>query len=453
MSTTSSNPKEEMRGNYRRSRANSFGGVGNPLMIEVKDTEQQKQFYSNWPVVPFHEGADATLDLFELCTLLSPTNGGIITTIRDFVLGGEFEVIRKKRAGLARHKEDMEEVEVSREESYAYWDWVEEVIPGEELLQVATEIFDNFKQYGNAFVEVVVGHSMGDDIATIRSHDAPYCRYLSTLPGENKVVLISPEWSDAYITKYPPIAITRYPQWTEEDTGVKRTIIHLLNKVPKYDWYGMPDWIVGLYSAYQEIQMGEYGSDEYANRLTAQVIVETTDPAATLDEEVAEDDPYLDMQEAMEYLFSNKHGERRRFLHRSKDTQTEQMNVWFVPSNHDHEFHQFMSEVTEKQLMKAHSWHPMLMLTQPGRLGNSSEFKQVLRLKHQTVVRKYQKKIGQVLDLAFRLIEEHRGGTTWTSQYSIFFRNQFEEMMIEDPTVETEEVEETEPTNSPDPEE
>lgn len=443
-----------MRDAYRASRNSAFGGVANPLHLEVKDTSEQRKFYASWPVVPFHEGADATLDLFELCNFLSPTHGGVVTTIRDFVLGGEFEIIRKKRKGLARHKEELADAEVSKEESFEFWDWVESYIPGDQLLDVATQLFDNYKQFGNAFMEVVVGTSAGENIAEIRSHDAAYCRYLATELGENKLLLISPEWTHSYVSKHPPQAITLYPQWSEDEVlGTKRTVIHLKNKVPKYDWYGMPDWLPGLYQAYQEIQMGEYGSDEYANRLSAQVIAETVDPVSMLDSEGEDLDDGEDVsfQEGMEMLFTNKHGERRRFLHRSRDVNTDPMQVWFVPTNHDYEFHRFMSEVTEKQIMKAHSWHPMLMLTQSGRLGNSSEFKQILRLKHQTVVRKYQKVIAGLLDRAFELIAKETGETNFTDQYSIFFRNQFEEMMLEDPTEETEEPEETDPSIVPTP--
>lgn len=448
MSSTNLTPKEKMLAS-RRAQTQVFDGVSRPLAQELKDPEKIRRLYSTWPIVPFLEGSDMTIDVLELCQSFSPTNGGILRRIQDFVLGGEFEVIYKKRGGLTRHQEDKDR-EVSKEESLVFWDFVEQAIKGDDLLDVASALFTNYKTYGNGYVEVSSSIIGGEWQINIINHDAPYCRYLSTLPGEPKTILISSLWDLDYLAKYPPDAVAVHPAFTTDENGVRRTIIHMKNKVPNHDWYGLPDWLCGLYSAFMEIEMGEYGIDEYGNRNTPQIIVETEDDLLAVDDE-ADTEEGISFKEGMRSMFTNSGGGRSRFLHRSRPRETGKMDVWFVPPNQDHNFHRFMSEVTERQLMKAHAWHPILSVSTIGKLGSGTEFKEILRMIHQTTVRRLQKRLSRVIDKVLEIVSESLGQEELTQKYSISFANLFAEMMVEDPTVETEQPAEIDPAPTEDP--
>lgn len=452
---TPTNPKRAMRNAVGNQQTTALGDVLNPIPLELRDVEEVKNLYSTWPIVPFFEGGDASLAFFDMVKNLSPTHGGTIGAIGDYVLGGELNVVTKKRAGFSRRSDESDEV--STDEFHGYVDWVETFIDGEDLLALCYRLYDNYKTYGNAFLEISMTRVAGESFIKLKSHDADTCRYLATLPGEDRIVLISPLWTTDYLATHTPDSVMLYPKTATGDDSTERTIIHIKNESTGHEWYGVPDWIMCLYYAYLEIQMGEYGTKQYANDFTPKLIIETVDdPDEDDTEDFDSDDDSFDT--AIDQVFTNKSGYQKKVLHRTRDVNSEKMFVHEVAGNTDEDFHTKMAELAERQIYKGHNWHPVLNQAIAGKLGMGTEFKQILRIKMNTVIRKIRKKLSTPIDTAFEMIAEFiddAEGRDQVARFSPDFTNVFEDMLRADPTVDTDpqtEESTTEPNEPTEPE-
>lgn len=422
-----------------RSRTGGFGEVSNPIAEELRDIEKAHARDPQIPVIPFFEDGDATLYFFDLLKKLSPTHGGIIQSIGDFVLGGEFTVERKKRGGFSRREDTPKEV--TDQEFNDYVDYIESWIEGEELLSLAWRVYDNLKTSGNAFVEIAITTVQGEKFVELINHDATTCKYLATSKGNPKVILISADWRKDYTTKYPPTPVFLYPNFDTKE-GVTRTILHLKNEVAGHEWYGLPDSVAAIYPAYSEVQRGEYGTRMYANDFTPRVFIETVDDFA---DEVEADEAGEEWDDAVDQVFTNKGGYSKRVLHRSRGINTEPALVEKIESSDDYRYQDVMSRINELDIFKAHNWHPALMLSIAGKLGSDSQFDSISRQKAHTVIKKLQKKIGGFLEKIIEVVttECFESQSDLVSQFSIGLTDNFEAMLLADPTEDTTEEENT----------
>ena len=184
--------------------------------------------------------------------------------------------------------------------------------------------------------------------------------------------------------------------------------------------------------------MGDFGTRGYANDFTAKVFIEVVDDYS--DEELDNMEDYEDdnseFDKAIDEVFTNKGPDQKRVLKRSRGINTEPAFVHEFKGNTDHEFHLFMSELTEKQIYKNTGWHPLLSVSTSGKLGVSTEFKQILRLKYNTTLRRRRRRLSNVADLICEEVAEFLGGEgiEITKNYSITTMNIFKDMLKEDPT-------------------
>lgn len=394
---------------FGRRRSSAFGDVRDPIAEELKDTDTSKLIYDKIPIIPFFDNGDATLRVMRRMRELSPTHSACISNIKEYVFGGELTTRRYVEPGMAFDtEEDIPLTEVEQTEIVDFIKGLNPDITFEELLNISMGIYENLKTYGNAFLRIDAVKVAGNWYFYFESVDAEKCRYYMTRPGEEKVIVISAEWTSSYINKYPPEFVGVYPDWAERQSGKISTIIHVKNKVVGRDWYGVPESFGSLYWQYMEVQQGQHGTSGYANDFVARVFFEiTAEPDADGDED--------DFDEAVRQTFTNQadsYGNQpKRYIIRRRLPDDKEATVHEFKSNTDHEYHTAMSTVAEKQVIKSHNWHTLLMgIPSPGRLGQNQEFKEVYKQYFNNVIRPWQERCLRPIMQAFQICEQMRDG-------------------------------------------
>lgn len=390
-----------------------------PIGEEIKDPDAIGVSYAMLPLVPFFQGNDSFLRFLNRLRLVSPTHGSIIESIREHTLGKGFVLNYRREPGFVR-KGDTEEV--SDAEFNRYVEWLRQWGRGDELLSEIANLIQNYLSSGNAYLEVVLSEVAGERYASIYSHDFMQCRYIATRPGEDKIVALSKAWDWGYLTKYPPELVNVYPNFTQMEDGTLRTIIHLKNREAGYQWYGLPPSISALYHMYMEYQQGDYTVDALANRFVGDVFMELEgDPE--VDEE---ENP--DFRRRLESQHTNR-GKRSRVVLRFRPPGSSDAVIHEFEHNTDHEYQEFISENSERQIMKAHGWHTVLLgVPQPGRLGNQSEFKDIYQVKYKTIIQPLQRRVMDAVNRAVDLVAEFFERDD-VMEFSLGLSNLFQDML------------------------
>ncbi|HRN93008.1 MAG TPA: hypothetical protein PLS87_11355 [Ferruginibacter sp.] len=145
---------------------------------------------------------------------------------------------------------------------------------------ILTDAFDKLKQDGNAFIELVETNVAGVKSLKVYVLNNFYCRFgpegedgrpehiiisksfakksgIISQPGKAKVVKLFRSLSDGD------------SNWTVDtkDTGVRRTVIHIKNKVSGIDHYGLPDSYSSFKHQVLESKSPQYNLDMFDNNL------------------------------------------------------------------------------------------------------------------------------------------------------------------------------------------
>lgn len=98
---------------------------------------------------------------------------------------------------------------------------------------------------GNAFIEIAVRKG----VVLLFHQDATRCR--KSKPNSNgeggNTVIISKDWSNHNKTYDKEVAL--YPNFTIDEKGVMRSIVHISDYEPSFQHYGVPEYIGGLIDA------------------------------------------------------------------------------------------------------------------------------------------------------------------------------------------------------------
>jgi hypothetical protein len=323
-----------------------------------------------------------------------------------------------------------EETPITKPEKREFMKFVESLNPEmtfEGLLNDATSIYENLKTYGNAFYRIDAVTVAGQTFFYFESVDAEKCRFFATERNQDKILVISPEWTSMYMQQYPPEFLDVYPNWSDYGNGHKSTIIHLKNKVVGRDWYGLPDSFGALYWQYLETQQGQHGTEGYANDFTPRIFIEITAEPDDGDED--------GFDQAMEETFTyqaSRYGNRpKRFITRRRLPDDDPATVHEFKSNTDHQFHTGMAALAEREILKCHNWHSVLLgAPTPGRIGQNEEFKEVYKQKYNSVIRQWQERSLRPIIQAMQACEKMRdGGMNVTNRLSLGLFNLYSEYL------------------------
>lgn len=128
-------------------------------------------------------------------------------------------------------------------------------VPLHEILEAQFEVYRSYKKTGNAYLmltEVTVG---GVPSLTLDVLDPLEVMYLNTKPNEPRSFVVSPNLADPlYFVDGPIEVVRKYPNWTQVDQNIRRTIFHVVNRRDHSRWYGRPDTLQSMYWQFVEWQ-------------------------------------------------------------------------------------------------------------------------------------------------------------------------------------------------------
>lgn len=410
-------------GGKRRSK--SLSTYGDPIADELKNLPAVSLMYRGFPVIPFLDEGDATLHFLRKMRELSPTQGSCHNNIKDYVMGGQFYVTSKKKPGFAHP--DVVDVPASVSDHDYMVDFIENLsadFTTQKFFQIGEAIYDEYRGAGHGWLKVefiTVGSTKQVNFEVI---DAEKGRYINPHKmqfglGVDTVLISSSRFTSG--TEEQLELIAEYPNTTDYGGGRSATVIPFSRKVSGRDWYGLPEHIQCLYYQFLDVQCGEYITEGYANGWTGKVFFETVMD----DEDETDDDAFVD---EVEYLFTNK-GEGRRFLVRNRLVSDEETKVHEFADDTTHESHTAYSSVAERQIIKSNNWSSILMnIPQPGKLGQSQEFKDIFKIKYFTVIRPLQNKVCDVLNTGLELAADFLGDKR-AAGFGVMLNNLFADLL------------------------
>lgn len=418
------NPKANGLSGIRKKCESVGDYICDPVTDEIRDYDRAKQLaYNIFPIVPFFDGADATLRFFRKMKEQSPTHGAVIDRIGVFTFGEGLKVVRKKRPGFVLQTEDNT---AGDGEANQFIDFVESINPdfdGEAMLTEMWQSHENLKTYGNYFLRVDMVEVAGVRAVFFKILDCETVRYKLTSKGEKKVLLVSPLWTWEYLQRETPEYLPVYPNIERTGRGMKSTVIHIRNNVVSREWYGMPDSFPSLRYQLLEAQQGQYSTENYANDFIPRTIIEV--------EADTEDDGSDGFDAAVKATYTNRAQEKKRVVIRRRLPDEKPMVVHEMKANTDHEYHVKMSDEAERQIVKSHGFHKVLLGSPtPGKLGQNQEFQQVYRHVNFTTIRAYRNELlagwHKAISLADTFINQKE---TVTLGMSISFQDLFEDYL------------------------
>jgi len=400
----------------------AIGDVCNPIRDELtpSQNEMRPSWYNGLHIVPYMGENHLSLKLFSKLANLSPTQGACIQSIKDYALGGEFTVNYRKREGFANTEEDRE---VSTQDTNAYIDFIESFTSGRDLYKIANTVYDNQKETGNSWIQVIFTQTAGVRSAELKAYDQLNVRYKYTPLGAPRMAYVSEEWSTTYLSQHPPVLIPVYPYVAEMGDGVFSTFIHEANLTTDRRWYGVPDSMNSIYFQWLEVMRGDFTQKEYGNGFTGKQFIEI--------EGDTENSDYSQVAASFRRVFTRK-GEAKNLVLRQRSESQKPATVKEFKPNTDEKFQQYVADDCELQIIKSHNWDGALIgISKSGKLGSSEELNRLYRWKFQTVVKPWQNKVLAPINLAINLVAEWMG-MEQMNQYSLGLTNPMRDLLEEE---------------------
>lgn len=425
------NPKTD-NSHYGRT-CYGFDDTCSPIEDEIKNTDQLKLTYTNYPLVPLTKGSDRIFEILLKHKTYSPTHAACIKAQKDYVIS-ELEVNKRKRAGF-RRKNELDETVTSEQED-SFFDFVESLNPDFDASMLTDEMgefFSNFKTCGNAYLKVTLMQVAGVKTCYIENVDADYCRYWADdIDTSEEIMMISPSWDQTYLHKHEPEFVSVFPNFTEDTSDpnvvVFTTIMHCKNKVETRDWYGLPDSIGSFWHQRLEVQIGEYTTKGYANEWTAKTLIETAS-------DVSGQDPAGDFSKILGQNFTNK-GKGKKYIVRNRMPEDGEMKVHELSQDNGWEGRKNDAQLAKMEIIKTHNWHEKFLgISTAGSLGQSGEREQIFKELYYNVIQPYQKKILVPFNKALMIAAEWlevtgENGGSITDGFSVGFYNRHKDMLI-----------------------
>lgn len=397
----------------------AVGDVCNPIKDELTPSENERRssYYGGLHIVPYMGENSEALKLFNRLSSLSPTQAACKQSIKDYALGGEFEVVKRRRVGFASVGETAP---VSESEANEFIDFLERFTDGEKLLDIANQGYENYQETGNSWLQVIFTETAGIRSVALRGHDQKNVRYKYSPLGAPRMAYISDEWSTTWLRQNAPVLVPVYPFVGDMGDGIYTTLIHKANLTTDRDWYGVPPSMSSIYFQWLEVMRGDYTQKEYGNGFTGKHFVEFEADHGSSD--------YNEIASSFSSVFTRK-GDAKTLVLRQRSVNQSPAKVHSFTPNTDEKFQAFVSEDAESQIIKSNNWDGALIsISKSGSLGNSQELRELFKWKYQTVVKPWQNRILSPINLAIELASEWMGEEAMKG-YSLGLTNPMKELL------------------------
>lgn len=393
------NPKKdaELR-RMRRAQGLKLFQYKNPIPDQVTDPAELKKFFDKFRLIPYAGTHSTTghryLHLLRLLRKYSDTHGACITSKMRWAFGGKLK-IEVDRDSIFDFEEEINH-DVPLDQKKAYAEYVHNAIKwdaGGDPRKLVNNAIDDKEWSGNCYVELVHSNTAGVWSHYAYVHQPEHCLYRYFEPGEQPFIVISPNFSEDYLRRFPPDIIPTYPAYKREG-NTYRTIIHMMDG--NYPYYGRPRCEHGLLPIFNEFQNSEFIIKNANSYFMAQVLVEFEDADGAnhsdtiMNNEEAQSAGYDNAMDRFEINYSVKgddpssaivtsrpHGSRPAFVHE------------FKPNTNDKHY-QTVTDVNYKKIIRAHEWSARLLGDDVSNGFSTNVFLDEFSIKNVTVIRELQ---------------------------------------------------------------
>lgn len=333
--------------------------------------------------VRFFDDSDSLLHTISAVYNASPTTRSIIRQKTTLILGDGFNLMKGRPntlfPALAKGAESVSDPAVIE----ALDDRLMQVnAEGETLAEVAEKVMHEFLVYGNAYVSLSRPAAGGD----VFCHHIPFVKGRISERKKNdpepQVLGINEEWKERTWSDANVVKIPLYPVWSQPDeNGVQRTVIHLKDHAPGFEYYGLPEWIAALMYAEIEYRIAKFNSSKFDNAFLPSGVLQFF--GATSPEEARA----IVRDTKSKYTGTGKNG---GLLVQVLRDETLKAHYTKVEGESEGEFLD-LSKVSAQAIVSAHRWTMSLAgFATSGKLGTNEQIRREFEIAQNTVIKPLQ---------------------------------------------------------------
>lgn len=360
---TKVNPMDVRSG--RRAGNFTLFSQSNPILSEIEDSRELKLFFEKWNFVPFR-GSDkgsghSVLHLFDLLFRRSPTHSGCIKKKSTYAFGTAATTMR---AVDAEFDTGEEVVPPTFQDRKTYKEQGLSIVKFDRPLKdFFRQLSDDYQWSGQAWVQLNYSEVNGEASAFFKIHQSKNVLYLNTEPGEARIVGVSPKFEDEYLNRYEPEYLPMFPEF-QQAGGVQKTMMHL--KCGGNFWYGDPASISALENAFEEQQQTSYRIKSAHGEFSGKIIIETEGAEGGYSDPAQAQREYKEFVREFEENYTNRGKNPQGVVLAERPFGAKPMFVHDIPANTNHEYFTGISELDEKEILKAHQTTRRFMSLETG---------------------------------------------------------------------------------------
>lgn len=421
------NPKLDPR---RKKKSRSAGSLfetlnrRNPFLAQLRDGTEQKKFFEKYPFIPFagdsKYSGHSLLQFFINIVPLSTTHGSCINRLEFLAFGGKMKIELRDDDLFDTGKEDVDPPAAS---AVRFIDFIRSIKTNtENIKDLATGLFRDYKATGNAYLILTLTESMGVKEARINSVNPDEALYVKpTQKGEIvKYMAISSYWTDDYIKKNPPEVIPVFPYYSTSADGTKKTIFHIKNG---RGWYGRPDSIESVLYQYREYQDATYLIKSADNGFVGQVLIEVEgdDPESEggIDESKDANAGFDSTASRLEENFTNKGDDPLSILFMERPYGSKAAFVKQFTPNTNENFYSVTGQMSRLNIIQSHQLTERLLGEANANGFSDTAFMQEFELL-MPVLEAHQNRIEYYLNTAIDEFAKFAGITEFNDLYLAF---------------------------------
>ena len=241
---------------------------------------------------------------------------------------------------------------------------------GENFMSIWKKIVDDYYTFGNAYYEIV--HFEGG--VNIYHIDATKVR----IAKDQENVIISPDWENYEQRKEDAEVIPFYPNFVR-DKGNQRSVVHIKDYEPEFEYYGLPDYIAALEDISVNYEIGRWNNTKFKNHFQPSSIVE-------INGDMSDEEAEALVEEARNKFTGEGNNGKILFLVKNGDTAP--ATVTTLDDKSEGNFLN-LQNVTNQNIITAHRWQPSLSgLVSAGKMNSTgSEIRIAYEMVMATVVK------------------------------------------------------------------
>lgn len=394
-----------------------------PISDELNVVDDVIKAFKEFPLIPYASGVSTgvsvsgLLDFFNSMRFISPTQGACHESIKTYVFGG-FKVVKLKN--VFRENEIIDNEDPLAQQ---FMDFVESMNFENGIESLSESMYDDFKSNGNLVIELTHTSTLGIKQSSVHYHSITNCAYFATKPGEPQIMVLSPRWDYTYLKENPPKMIALYPNYTVDELGTQRTIIHLKNGNFKY--FGRPDWVGSWKYGYREYQDSDYLTKVSANQFTGQVYFEHEEDDIENDE--GEDGEGLaeSFGKKIERHFSVNAVQPKNVIVGTRPIGAGACFIYEFKPYTNENFYKVSSEISRGKIIENNQWSERLLGLAVGTGFSETVFYQELKIKEGSVLKRYRNILSKALNICIQEGLKFQGIST-LKELGIGFTSVFE---------------------------